>query len=129
MNQANSDQLRATYHRIFPRDFHFECSDGWFSLIDRLCSTIQYYVDISGENQPTALQLKEKFGALRFYLDEADTTIQDLVHAYEGISRCVCEDCGNKGKIRKGGWLKVRCDECEMALHPQEPDDMANPDK
>jgi len=42
------------------------CGDGWFQLIDKLCEDI---INIIGDEtiEVIALQVKEKFGGLRFY--------------------------------------------------------------
>jgi hypothetical protein len=39
----------------------FECHDGWFDLINDLCSQIQELVE-GGMKQPVCAQVKEKFG-------------------------------------------------------------------
>lgn len=44
----------------------FSCGDGWYELIDKLCKDINNIIG----NKPIkviALQVKEKFGGLRFY--------------------------------------------------------------
>ena len=43
-----------------------ECGDGWFQLIDKLCEDIVNIID-DKTIDVTALQVKEKFGGLRFY--------------------------------------------------------------
>lgn len=78
-------------------------------------------------------QIKEKFGTLRVYFSitqvehdwnifdkdkyerEFDRTHSDIngyINAMETISSRVCEGCGNPGKSRDGGWIKVLCDNC-----------------
>jgi len=53
--------------------FGFECGDGWFDLIDVLCSTIQSYLDSNpSKQQVVVVQVKEKFGTLRFYTEGHD---------------------------------------------------------
>ena len=44
----------------------FSCGDGWYKIIDNLCQDIE--TKIGKKNiQFIAVQVKEKFGALRFY--------------------------------------------------------------
>lgn len=38
--------------------------------------------------------------------------IDEIVYKYEAKSAKICERCGAPGKMRDGGWLKVRCDRC-----------------
>lgn len=60
--------------------------------------------------QVVAIQIKEKFGTLRFYYDGGDRYIRGLVTMAEALTERVCEKCGNPGKIRGGSWIRVTCD-------------------
>lgn len=60
---------------------------------------------------PRFLQIKEKFGTLRVYLDHADDRIMALMDMAERLSEVTCEQCGEPGELRTGGWLKTLCDE------------------
>lgn len=44
----------------------FQCGDGWYNLIDVLCEQIQRQTDTNGSPQLEAVQVKEKYGGLRF---------------------------------------------------------------
>lgn len=55
-------------------------------------------------------QVKEKFGSLRFYINGADDTIFGMISLAETMSTRTCEVCGDKGKIKAGGWIKTLCD-------------------
>lgn len=57
------------------------------------------------------VQIKEKFGTLRFYYDGGDKVIDRIVSMGERFSESTCEYCGKPGKLRQGGWLKTLCDE------------------
>lgn len=60
---------------------------------------------------PRFIQIKEKFGVLRVYLDHADERIVALTDTAETLSKTTCEECGAPGQLRSGGWLKTLCDE------------------
>lgn len=99
----------------------FECGDGWFDLIDTLCANIRSHVDhlCYGKTaeemedlQVVAAQVKEKFGGLRFYIDGGDAEVSGMVKMAESMSYHVCEDCGNRGTLRKGSWHRTMCDPC-----------------
>lgn len=103
-----------------PMGFGFECGDGWFDLIDALCKRIQNYLDWERKypqphaesiEQVVAAQVKEKFGGLRFYYDGGDDIIRGMVMMAEEMSYSICEECGNKGRLRTSGWVTTRCDE------------------
>lgn len=58
----------------------------------------------------SVLQVKEKFGTLRFYYAGGDDTVAGMVSMAETMSACTCEVCGNPGKIRRTGWYQTLCD-------------------
>ena len=78
MNRENTNNLWEKYPIIFSGrylslqesliPFGFECGDGWYNLIDELCEDITTLI---GDKDITviAIQVKEKFGGLRFYYD------------------------------------------------------------
>jgi hypothetical protein len=101
-----------------PMGWGFECGDGWYELIDVLCRNIQHHVDWYSTahpdkiEQPIASQVKEKFGGLRFYIDyHSDDVIQGMIQMAESMSYHICEECGNKGKLRNGNWMRTLCDQ------------------
>jgi hypothetical protein len=92
--------------------------DGWFNIIDMLCGAIQYHIDNvtywkdgveSHCPQVVATQVKEKYGALRFYYCGGDDTIDGMVDMAEYMSKQTCEECGLPGVLRAGGWVRTLC--------------------
>lgn len=80
---------------------------GWDRLVDELiCDLLACGWD--GDLH----QVKEKFGGLRFYIGEATPTMHALIQAAEDASFKICDQCGEPGRVRHGGWIRVRCDEC-----------------
>jgi hypothetical protein len=75
---------------------------GW----RQLCLTLK---QACVEHDVMIMQVKEKFGALRFYVDEAETELYDLIDAAEKASETTCETCGEPGKIVTTGWFKATC--------------------
>lgn len=59
--------------------------------------------------QVVAVQVKEKFGTLRFYYNGGNRYIDGLVSMAESMSAVTCEVCGNQGKSTGGGWIKTVC--------------------
>lgn len=109
----------------------FECGDGWFNIIDRLCSNIQHHVDWAqlqkekygrgeGCTQVVAVQIKEKFGTLRFYTNGGDEQIYGMIRMAESMSAVTCEECGNPGTTRSGGWVRTLCDAHEAAYQEKQ---------
>lgn len=103
----------------------FECGDGWYQILDSLCGQIQNHIDWQNKNvekgfaqykqvpQVVAVQVKEKFGGLRFYYDGGDDIIDGMVRMAESWASVTCEECGAPGKMRHGGWIRTLCDHHE----------------
>jgi len=94
----------------------FECGDGWYDLIDRLCANIQNYIKNKNNNnkevvpQVVALQVKEKFGTLRFYVSGGDDFTDGMIWMAESMSGKICEVCGNSGTTGGTGWISTKCE-------------------
>jgi hypothetical protein len=126
MKQELDEYLCKVYPKIF-KDRHgnmketlmcwgFECGDGWFQIINQLCNNIQHHIDWKNKDsevvpQVVAMQIKEKFGTLRFYYSGGDDYINGLCAMAESMSGVTCEVCGKPGESRNEGWIKVLCDE------------------
>lgn len=104
----------------------FEHSDGWYQILDSLCGNIQSYIDWKNRSaeagykdfkpvpQVVAVQVKEKFGGLRFYYEGGDEHISGMVRMAESWASVTCETCGAPGTMRTGGWIKTLCDAHEV---------------
>jgi len=78
---------------------------GWASLVERLWK-------LCDEQNIHIMQIKEKFGGLRFYIGGATKEVFDIIDEVEAQSFTICEYCGKPGRPRDGGWIKTLCDEC-----------------
>lgn len=131
MRQELDELLCAKYPKIFVNRhgdmketamcWGFECGDGWFNIINQLCANIQHHIDWKQEqkekynrgegcSQVVAVQVKEKFGSLRFYTDGGNDTIYGMIRMAESMSAVTCEECGAPGKLRGRGWMYTACD-------------------
>jgi hypothetical protein len=123
MNQNLSDILVENFPLTYSGSTYFECGDGWFALIYRLSQEIEKFnrdIRFLDREAFTLYCCKEKFGTLRFqmnYPDDAEDFdyqwIGHLTSAAQEMSKTICEDCGEPGKMTKGGWIKVRCGVCK----------------
>ena len=91
--------------------FGFECGDGWFKIIDQLSADITLLDEKNGTTT-IAVQVKEKYGGLRFYVQAGSDAIFDLIDAAEEESLKTCEMCGEPGELRGVGWVSTMCDKC-----------------
>lgn len=120
-------------------DIEFSVGDGWFTIVDTLCGLISHDNETSksrlkyalenpdakmGESiadlektvseaynsLPTIVQVKEKFGSLRFYCEGGSAEIHNYITFAESLTYHTCEECGSPAKARNDGWIKVLCD-------------------
>lgn len=103
----------------------FQCDDGWLPLIDNFCRVVQYNFICQSKQfpetkQPTVVQVKEKFGMLRVYIENSNDFIAGALTLAELISVRTCESCGKSGKLYpiagsgdSDRWMRVRCSTCE----------------
>jgi len=138
MNEELEKQLIEKYPDLF-RNVHqpanvscmhwgIETGDGWYNILNDVCNCIDSHVkstkrinEYRKENGKELLpepdihfeQIKEKFGQLRIYMNHYDDYVQGILSLAEDISARTCESCGKEGKMRKGGWIRCLCDDCE----------------
>ena len=61
------------------------------------------------------MQIKEKFGGLRFYVDSATDKIYNMIDEAEKKSYTICEVCGKSGKeYHIKGWTMTLCKKCAL---------------
>ncbi len=83
--------------------------DGWYALIDALCAELQGLTARYGEPQIVAIQVKEKFGKLRFLVHEASAAQHKAIAAAERMSASTCDVCGEPGQLITDGNYRTRC--------------------
>lgn len=92
--------------------FGFETGDGWFRIIYELSAELEELIKqlrAAERNDYYAVQVKEKFGTLRFYMNMETEEMSRAIREAEGRSASACEVCGRQGSLRGGGWLKTLC--------------------
>lgn len=130
MNEALARDLYLKYPKILineqGHEVGLEVGDGWYDILDILCAEIQRHIDWKNcegtyashkahrrdtETVPqlVAVQVKEKFAALRFYSMGGDEKTEGLVSMAEAMSSRSCEVCGSPGKLTRGGWIRTLC--------------------
>jgi len=117
MKQELQNKLFSKYPEIFKQKtlspkhslmcFGIECGDGWYGIINWLCSRLKRSGNVE------AVQVKEKFGGLRFYVGEAtDSQFEDINRA-EDLSFFICEKCGSPFDVEQTkGWVTTLCGKC-----------------
>jgi hypothetical protein len=62
------------------------------------------------ESIPVAVQVKEKFGGLRFYINGGNDQHYHYITFAESMSYRTCEECGSPGKRYTDGWHQTLCE-------------------
>lgn len=109
MNQRLERALKEAFPNVFKTAA--PCvGDGWFLILWNLCGTLEPL-------GVTAAQVKEKFGGLRFYLNEGGDEARAAIHKAEEQSNITCENCGRLGGHTSSlsGWMKTLCAPCDKS--------------
>lgn len=87
--------------------YYISCGKGWQHLYTPLIEQCE-------REGIEILQVKEKFGGLRFYVSVVPdgSTIYENIDAAEIESLATCEVCGEPGELSGGDgrWVRTLCD-------------------
>lgn len=118
----------------------FGIGEGWYNIIDALCCFISSDVTRARyelnyalkhpeskfvkpvpelearlakalEDLPTIVQVKEKFGGLRFYIDGGTHDHNIAIGFAEYMAARTCEVCGAPGESINSDWIRTLCPE------------------
>jgi hypothetical protein len=83
--------------------------EGWKTIV---CDLIDRLDQIGVPYK--ILQVKEKFGTLRFYVDKEGEAggFSEAIEKAMKASAITCEDCGARGKLRGDAWVRTLCVPC-----------------
>jgi hypothetical protein len=91
---------------LIKNDNFFDVDEGWYELIKDLIDDL---IKLGWNKQ--VCQVKEKFGGLRFYINEGSDEIYKRITIAEKVSYKTCERCGEKGELRNDiGWYLTLCE-------------------
>lgn len=117
MNKENTEKLYNDFPELYKQRFlpmtqsclcfGIETGNGWFDLIYDLSKKLTE-LNIGIE----AVQVKEKFGGLRFYTNFYSEQSNKLIEEAENKSYKICEICGNPGEPNDNGWISTLCEKC-----------------
>lgn len=148
------ENLRDKYWELFSDELRgIECGKGWEWLIDGFCDKLHHYINSSDyikkfcdydleighssfhetkiipkepEKVPQVkiTTIKEKFGVLSIYVDNADDIIWAYISLAATLSTKTCEFCGShKYMGTTSGWIRHLCKDCgEKDRNPWKPD-------
>lgn len=126
------DVLAQKYPSVFKNmdsTVPYDIPSGWVSIVDSMCEELTELLEEEKKKVPETeenplfvlLQIKEKFGGLRFYYmmntenNDLVKSVQRLVDSAEDKSYTVCEVTGKPGDFCKSGWhFKTLCEELRI---------------
>jgi hypothetical protein len=81
--------------------------NGWHQIVTKLIQDLEA-MGWDGK----LIQIKEKFGGLRFYAKYETYSLQKRISETEEESYATCQKCGKPGKARNfSGWISTVCEE------------------
>lgn len=101
---------KARFPRLFcdPHRYDFRCGEGWKAIVMGLLERL----DALPLRTLKVVQIKQKFGGLRVYMEGGDEEVSRLIGEAESACRTVCEWCGSAGSITNEGWMLTLCQAC-----------------
>ena len=112
MNSELRKSLRERFlSEMFNNRFRgFECGDGWLQIVQEMLEDLEPLV--KNRSDFSILQIKEKFGDLRVYVEGYLTDeINNVFNLAELKASETCDICGEKAvKDYDEGWITIRCD-------------------
>ena len=91
----------------------FDPPYGWLDLV------VNLHKKLLDNPEYRIVQVKEKFGGLRFYTEGITPEQRPLVRAAEKESLAVCQGCGSREDVqmRNHGWVATMCADCDYDAH------------
>jgi len=116
IRQEFNSELQYRFPNVFRHKEYVGVGPGWWDIIRNLSSELEAIIEKLPEEERLSLyvvQIKEKFGGLRFYMNAETDEMFDLITKAEEESLKICEECGKEGAQFCGiGWIKTFCESC-----------------
>jgi hypothetical protein len=108
MSRALDDRLCRSYPALYAQRngdpshtsmcWGFQTGDGWFGIIDALSEVLTAQSEPDEKRHLVAVQVKQKFGGLRFHV-EAEQHVRPALLMAEELSFRICEATGSPGRL------------------------------
>jgi len=86
---------------------------GWHKLFLQMCEDIREpLIKHNFLNEMRIIQLKEKYGEIRCYVNGVPKEVETIIENYSFISSQVCCHCGKPATKLSRGWICPYCNEC-----------------
>lgn len=104
MNAALTEQMYCAFPYLYrgrmkPPDesamcYGFECGDGWYQVLYDLSQELTDYTLLHPFLDLEVMQVKSKFGTLRFHLNYSDSFTKELISRARERADLICEITG-----------------------------------
>ena len=86
--------------------------DGWrIAFGEQMCEEIrEVLLKYDWLHKYRIVQIKEKYGSLRWYDNGAPKEVHDIIMKYEQISQTTCIRCGRPATLMTHSWIMPFCD-------------------
>lgn len=113
--------LQDKYEFLHPQDimhglmaFGFECGDGWLPILEDLFAKFDEIAKRDKFEDFQVVQVKEKFGGLRVYVDGGNKEINKLITEAGKKADKTCEVCGSSAETHEiDNWYTTLCERCK----------------
>jgi hypothetical protein len=108
--------LKTPYVWVDDDEVYAATDEGWRALLEKLFADFDVVLRGSAGAKISIVQIKEKFGGLRFYYraggipDVIEEKLRSLSRRAQDASFFTCETCGAPGELRDdNGWWHTHC--------------------
>lgn len=100
-------------------DLPWECGKGWWPLIEKVATAIDSYNAAHPDSPVEVIRIKQKFGGLRIYHQNAPEDIRRLIDEAIEASWRTCERCGytNSVTTNRDGYRLTICTKCRKEIN------------
>lgn len=121
MSEEKRKLITESCPKLYRKMKFLGCDDGWLDLIFELSKKLETEIEkLSTEDQEKfyVVQIKEKFGSLRFYMSYENDAMGKHIRIAEEKSCETCEGCGSENSNIVGrNWLVNLCEDCYIVYH------------
>lgn len=122
MEKPLTEEILNRCPNIFRGQPEILCANGWYEIILDLSVAIEAITQklksegVGLDDLPKVVQVKEKFGTLRYYIHNTSDDIERLRDLAQTKSASTCERCGMKGTLRYGSYVLTLCNDCNSKI-------------
>lgn len=107
-----------------PEEFNYDWTylddmpDGWKKAFGyQLCEELKEVLEaLNLLDTYVIIQVKEKFGGLRWYDNSNAPEVEEVIRKYERLSQETCASCGKPAEYESTGWICPYCEPCAQSI-------------